>query len=73
MMLAMAELNPIADLSAERAKHARLPPGGGGGHDGCMPPDERVAVFETQMTHVREDIGALRAANLCPASRLPQW
>lgn len=48
----MSEDSPVADLDAERRKRARLPPGGDGGHDGGMPPDdlrERVSKIETKL------------------------
>jgi hypothetical protein len=57
----MADRNPVADLAAERAKRARLPPGGSDGHDGGMPPDELKNRLEALEKRVDADVRELRA------------
>lgn len=56
----MAERNPVADLAAERAKRSRLPPGGDGGHDGGMPPDDLKQRLDALEKKVDADIRELR-------------
>ncbi len=49
------------DLAQSRVPR-RLPEDGGGGHDGGMPPDlpERVAVLETHIGHINQNVEAIR-------------